>query len=138
VSTVLIHYVDGESTAVGPQSSSPDKEEEKEIKQHKPEPVEPRRIPSSRASEKRNFPVKEEKQTDSESEQLRLPAIRPQSESSSGKSPYLSSVKVVTPKGKLCGHIAILTKQNQLTNRTRTCGNSSLLKRFCLKYASPK
>ena len=111
MSSVLIHYADGESTAVGPQSSSPDKEEEKEIKQHKPEPVEPQRIPSSKASEKqpkRNSPVKEEKQTDSESERLQLPAIRPQSVSSSSKSPYLSSVKVVTPKSKLCFRIAIL------------------------------
>ena len=51
--------------------------------------------------------MKEENQTDSESERLQLPAIRPQS--SSVKSPYLSSVKVVTPKGTLYGHSEILT-----------------------------
>ena len=99
----LIRYTDGESTAVGPEASSPDKEE-KEIKQDKALPVEPQRIPSSKVSEKqpkRCSPVKEEKQNDSESERLQLPAIRPQSVSSSIKSPYLSSVKVVTPKGKL-------------------------------------
>lgn len=108
----LIYYTDGESTAIGPQASSPDKEEEKEIKQAKPGPVKPQRIPSTKASKKqpkRSSPVKEENQTDSESERLQLPAIRPQSVSSSVKSPYLSSVKVVTPKGTLYGHSDILT-----------------------------
>ena len=102
---MLIHYTDGESTAIGPQASSPDKEEEKEIKQHKPAPEKPQRIPLSKASEKqpkRSSSVKEEKQNDSESERLQLPDIRPQSVASSIKSPYLSSVKVITPKGQLC------------------------------------
>lgn len=104
MSIVFIHNTDGQSTAVGPQASSPDKEEEKEIKHDKPERVEPQRKPSAKASEKqpkRSSPVKEEKQSDSESERLQLPAIRPQSLSSSNNSPYLSSVKVVTPKGTL-------------------------------------
>ena len=112
MSIALIHYTDGESTAIGPQASSPDKEEEKEIKQDKPEPVKPQRIPSTKTSKKqlqRSSPVKEEKQTDSECERVQLPAIRPQSVQSSSKSPYLSSVKVVTPKGTLCGHSAMLT-----------------------------
>lgn len=112
MSIFLIHYTDGESTAIGPQASSPDKEEEKEIKQAKPGPVKPQRILSTKASKKqpkRSSPVKEEKQTDSESERLHLPSIRPQSVSSSAKSPYLSSVKIITPKGTLCGNSEILT-----------------------------
>ena len=111
-SVLLIHYTDGESTPIGPEASNLDKGEEKEIKQQKPEPVEPQKNPSSEASEKqpkRSSPAKEDKQNDSESERLQLPSIRPQSVASSIKSPYLSSVKVVTPKGKLGGHIEILT-----------------------------
>ena len=74
--------------------------------------MKPHRIPSTKAIKKqpkRSSPVKEENQTDSESERIQLPAIRPQSVPSASKSPYLSSVKVVTPKGTLCGHSAILT-----------------------------
>lgn len=101
---VLILIADGESTAVGPQATSPDKEEdEEEVKRDKPEQVEPQRKPSSKASEqqsKRSSPVKEEKQSDSESERLQLPEIRPQSVASTNKSPYLSSVNVTTPIGK--------------------------------------
>lgn len=111
-SVLLIHYTDGESTAIGPEASSLDKREEKEIKKEKPEPEEPQKNPSSEASEKqpkRSSPAKEDKQNDSESETLHLPGIRPQSVACSIKSPYFSFVKVVTPKGELGGHIEILT-----------------------------
>lgn len=100
---ILIHNTDGENTAVGPQATSPEKEEETKVKIDKRERVEPQRKPSSKASERqstRSSPVKEEKQSDSESEGLKLPAIRPQSVASATKSPYLSTVKVTTPKGK--------------------------------------
>ena len=102
---MLIHNVDGESTAIGPQATSPDKEEEEEeeVKHEKQKPIEPVRKPSSKASQrqsKRSSPLKEEKQSDSESERLHLPAIRPHSVASGIKSPYSSSVRATTPKGK--------------------------------------
>ena len=103
MNSCLINNIDGETTTVGPQATSAEKEEEKEVKHGTPERVEPQRKPSSKASErkaKRSSPVKEEKQSDSESERLQLPVIRPQSVSSGTKSPYVSSVKVTTPKGK--------------------------------------
>ncbi len=116
LSVAFIHNTDGENTAVGPQATSPEKEEEK------PKRVEPQRKPSSKASErqskrsspvnegKQSSPVNEEKQSDSESERLQLPAIRPQSVASGTKSPYLSSVKVTTPKGESSVLINILYK----------------------------
>lgn len=92
---------DGESTAVGPQAMSPDKEEdqpqEKINKEKEPAQEEAPRKTSSKA--KRRSPVKE--LSDSESE-LRLPPIRPETVTSSGtKSPCASSVRAATPEGQL-------------------------------------
>lgn len=104
----MSHYcfLDGESTAVGPQATSPDKEEVKPspVKQatpvqKKPTPVnrEPRKS-SSKA--KRNTPARDEKQSDSETERMHLPLIRPQTVTSGATSPYALSVRAETPKGK--------------------------------------
>lgn len=64
-----------------------------------PTPVnrEPRKS-SSKA--KRNTPAREEKQSDSETERMHLPLIRPQTVTSGATSPYALSVRAETPKGK--------------------------------------
>ena len=97
----MSHYcfLDGESTAVGPQATSPDKEEVKPspVKHATPVQREPRK---SSSKEKRNTPVREEKQSDSETERMHLPLIRPQTMTSGATSPYALSVRAETPKGK--------------------------------------
>ena len=104
----MSHYcfLDGESTAVGPQATSPDKEEVKPspVKQATPvqkEPTPVNREPRKSSSKaKRNTPAREEKQSDSETERMHLPLIRPQTVTSGATSPYALSVRAETPKGK--------------------------------------
>jgi len=103
---------DGESTAVGPQATSPSKEEIQDKPQEKQDKLEKENKPEEEEPPRELSPVKREKQTDSESEQLQLPPIRPQTVTSSGtKCPYDSSVRVATPKGKP-GTAVLLQKNN--------------------------
>lgn len=82
---MLIHNSDGESTAIGPEATSPEKEEKDDLNNEKPKQIEPERKPSSKASDqqsKRSSSVKKEALTSSNSERLHLPAVRTQSVSS--------------------------------------------------------
>lgn len=78
-------YNDGESTAIGPEATSPEKEEKDDLNNEKQKQIEPERKPSSKASDqqyKRSSSVKKEALTSSNSERLHLPAVRTQSVSS--------------------------------------------------------
>ncbi|RMX47825.1 hypothetical protein pdam_00008552, partial [Pocillopora damicornis] len=78
-------YNDGESTAIGPEATSPEKEEKDDLNNEKQKQIEPERKPSSKASDqqsKRSSSVKKEALTFSNSERLHLPAVRTQSVSS--------------------------------------------------------
>ena len=82
---MLIHNSDGESTAIGPEATSPEKEEKDDLNNEKQKQIEPERKPSSKASDqqsKRSSSVKKEALTSSNSERLHLPAVRTQSVSS--------------------------------------------------------
>lgn len=82
---MLIHNSDGESTAIGPEATSPEKEEKDDLNNEKQKQIEPERKPSSKASDqqsKRSSSVKKEALTFSNSERLHLPAVRTQSVSS--------------------------------------------------------
>ena len=104
----MSHYcfLDGESTAVGPQATSPDKKEVKPSPVKQATPVQKNPTPVNReprkssSKAKRNTPARDEKQSDSETERMHLPLIRPQTVTSGATSPYALSVRAETPKGK--------------------------------------
>lgn len=51
---MLIHNSDGESTAIGPEATSPEKEEKDDLNNEKQKQIEPERKPSSKASDQQS------------------------------------------------------------------------------------